>query len=603
MATGSDLSRRTHGCGALKIEDIGQEVILAGWVHRIRDHGGVVFLDLRDRQGITQLVIRAEDSPEPYRLVKEIRPESVIGIAGQVLQRGPENVNSTLSTGQIEVLVDRLEVFNLADPLPFPMEGQALAGEELRLKYRYLDLRRSRYQAIFRLRHRVSMAVRRYLDEREFLEIETPALTKSTPEGSREYLVPSRINPGSFYSLPQSPQLFKQILMISGFDRYFQIARCYRDEDLRSDRQPEFTQIDLEMSFVQKRQIFELINGLMEEIFRTAGKTLHEPYPVLEYAEAMERFGTDKPDIRFGMELVELTKQASAADWPVLREGIGGGNIVKGLVAEGKAGLSRKQVDEFGEFCRQRGAKRLFWLPWRENGMQGGAFRQLGRENAERFFHRAGSRQGDGLFFLCEPKPLTENVLGAFRLHLAEQFGLRGTQESHMLWVQNFPLFERDEASGAISSCHHPFTSPSPGDLDHLETDPLSVRAQAYDLVLDGEEIGGGSIRIHQREIQERVFRVLGISAEKAVAKFGFLLQALRLGAPPHGGIALGLDRIIAILTGATSLRDVIAFPKTSSALCLMTGSPAAVENSQLQELHISLRPLRQGPGPSTEPD
>lgn len=603
MAKGSDLSRRTHGCGELKIEDVSREVILAGWVHRIRDHGGVVFIDLRDRQGITQLVIRAEDSPEPYQLVKEIRPESVIGIAGKVLQRGPENINSSLSTGQIEVRVKQLEVFNLADPLPFPLEGQTLAGEELRLKYRYLDLRRPKYQNIFRLRHRVSLAVRRYLDEREFLEIETPALTKSTPEGSREYLVPSRINPGSFYSLPQSPQLFKQILMISGFDRYFQIARCYRDEDLRSDRQPEFTQIDIEMAFVQKQQIFELINGLMEVIFRTAGKTLNRPYPILDYAEAMERFGTDKPDFRFGMELVDLTQQAAASDWPVLREGIGSGNIVKGLVAEEKAGLSRKQVDEFEESCRQRGAKRLFWLPWRETGLQGGVFRQLGKENAERFLQRAGARQGDGLFFLCEPKRLAETVLGALRLNLADQFGLRGNQESQMLWVQNFPLFDRDEASGGLSSCHHPFTSPSPADLDRLETEPLSVRAQAYDLVMDGEEIGGGSIRIHQREIQERVFRVLGISAEKAAAKFGFLLQALRFGAPPHGGIALGLDRIIAILTGAASLRDVIAFPKTSSALCLMTGSPSAVENSQLQELHISLRPLRKRPGDDTEPD
>lgn len=594
---GSDLLQRTHHCGELGLAQEGREVVLAGWIHRLRDHGGVIFIDLRDRYGLTQLVLRAADAPGPYRQAKDLRSETVIGVGGRVVRRSENNINPSLSTGSIEVVVDRLEVFNLADPLPFPIDTEDRAGEETRLKYRYLDLRRPRYQEIFRLRHRVALAVRRYLDGQGFVEIETPALTKNTPEGSREYLVPSRINPGQFYSLPQSPQLFKQILMVAGFERYFQMARCYRDEDLRSDRQPEFTQIDMEMSFVSPEMVFAVVEGLMEEIFRVAGKTLHRPYPVLDFQEAMSRYGTDKPDFRFGMEIVDLTDAATGTEWPVLRDAIGSGGLVKGLVLEGRAGLSRKQVDELTAVARDHGLRRLFWLPWKEAGPAGPVLRNLGETGARRLLDRAAARAGDGLVFVCEAKRTAEKGLGALRLHLAERFGMRQGDAGRMLWVRNFPLFEREESTGELTACHHPFTSPVPEDLDRLESDPEAVRARAYDLVLDGEEIGGGSIRIHQREVQERVFRVLGIAPQEAEQKFGFLLQALRFGAPPHGGIALGFDRIIAILTGARSLREVIAFPKTSSALDLMTGSPSGVDAAQLRELHISLRPPRKGSG------
>jgi aspartyl-tRNA synthetase len=382
--------------------------------------------------------------------------------------------------------------------------------------------------------------------------------------------------------------------MVAGFERYFQLARCFRDEDLRSDRQPEFTQIDMEMSFVKPEKIFRVVEGLMEEIFRVAGKTLHRPYPVLDYNEAMSRYGSDKPDFRFGMEIVDLTGETAGTEWPVLRDGVGTGAVVRGLVLEEQAGLSRKQIDDLGEFGRGQGLARLFWLPWKEEAGPGGAvFRHLGESIATRMLERAAARAGDGLLFVCEPRRKAEKGLGALRLHLGEQFGLRQGDEGRMLWVTNFPCFERDESSGDLSACHHPFTSPVLEDLDKLDTAPEEVRARAYDLVLDGEEIGGGSIRIHQREVQERVFRVLGITPQQAAEKFGFLLQALRFGAPPHGGIALGFDRIISILTGARSLRDVIAFPKTSSAFDLMTGSPSPVDDSQLGELHISLRPSR----------
>ena len=597
METGIDLQHRTATCGELDTGQENCEVILTGWIHRIRDHGGVVFLDLRDRYGLTQVVFHAERSPQSYQRAKELRPETVVGIAGTVVRRGPENVNKALPTGKIEVKANRIEIFNHSETLPFPLEGQDLAGEELRLKYRYLDLRRPAYQKIFSLRHRVTLAIRNYLDALKFLEIETPTLTKSTPEGSREYLVPSRVNPGRFYSLPQSPQLFKQILMIAGFDRYFQLARCYRDEDLRSDRQPEFTQIDMEMAFVSPEQLFEILEGLMEMVFRTVGQEIQPPYLRIDFEEAMQRYGTDKPDLRFGMEIHDLTSLATGSEWPEMRQAVEQGKSVRGIAVEGKAGLSRKQVDELVEFCRERGASRLFWLPWKEEGLQGPLVRKLGEAGARGILERVGARQGDGFLFVAEEGRLASRVLGALRLELAEQWNLRKGKTGRMLWVLNFPLFERSEESGGLTACHHPFTAPHPDDIPKLKTAPETVRARAYDLVLDGEEIGGGSIRIHDRQVQETIFGILGISPQQAEHKFGFLLQALQFGAPPHGGIALGLDRIIAILSGAKSLREVIAFPKTSRACCLMTGSPSRVDPAQLEELHVIVKPTRKGPG------
>ncbi len=583
--------KRSHTCGALRASDAGGTATLTGWVLRRRDHGTLIFVDLRDRYGFTQVVFNAEIAPSVHALARTFRPEFVLGVRGSVVRRAIENVNPGMATGEIEVVAEEAEILNECEPLPFTLEEQDPAGEELRLRHRYLDLRRPRLQEALSRRHRIVFAARRYFDSLGFLEIETPMLTRSTPEGSREYLVPSRVSPGRFYSLPQSPQIFKQLLMISGFDRYFQIARCFRDEDLRADRQPEFTQIDVEVSFPDMETIFSLVEGLMVELLGAAGWKADPPYRRLSFREAMDRFGSDKPDTRFAMEIRDVSAAAARTPFRVFRETVAGGGVVRGLVVEGGASWSRKPLDELVLLAQGYGSKGLIWIRLAPDAVSSSSLKAIGEEGCRSLAAEMGARSGDLVLLAAGARDRTCQILGAVRLHLGRALKLIDTARPHLLWVHDFPLFEKNE-EGKFVSCHHPFTSPNPLDLERLETDPGSVRALAYDLVLNGEEIGGGSIRIHRGDLQERVFRALGIGPAEAERRFGFLLQALRMGAPPHGGIALGVDRISAILTGASSIREVIAFPKTNSAVDLMSGAPTLPEEEQLRELHLRVDPL-----------
>jgi aspartyl-tRNA synthetase len=581
--------KRTHTCGDLRRSDAGSEGVLLGWVDSVRDHGGLLFADLRDRYGVTQAVFNPEDHPEAFAAAKEMRPGYVIGVAGRVVERARDNANASLPTGAIEVQVERLEVLNTSDPLPFPLDDEAEVSEEVRLRWRFLDLRRRRLQRILAVRHKVLLAVRRYLDAQSFLEVETPILYRSTPEGSREYLVPSRVNPGRFYALPQSPQLFKQLLMVSGFDRYFQIAKCFRDEDLRADRQPEFTQIDIEVSFPERETFFALIEGLMQEIFRAAEVPLEGACARLTYREAMERFGSDKPDMRFGVEIVDLTGVLKDSPFRVFADAVGRGGVVKGLSVPGGAAWGRQRLDNLVEAAKTLGSKGLLWIRAGAEGIQSPLLKHLGEEGCRRILSALGAGPNDLALLVADGWKPALTILGALRLQIARTEKWAQGAPHRLLWVHEFPLFEYNEDEKRLVACHHPFTAPMPDDQPLLDSKPEAVRAQAYDLVLDGSEVGGGSVRIHREAIQEKVFKVLGLDRAEAESRFGFLLSALRMGAPPHGGIALGVDRLIAILTGCASIRDVIAFPKTASGVDLMTGAPAEVEPRQLQDLSIRL--------------
>jgi aspartyl-tRNA synthetase len=582
--------RRTHRCGELRRAQAQQSVVLMGWVHRRRDHGGLIFIDLRDREGIVQVVFNPQVAADAHAKASRLRGEYVVAVAGTVMERPVGAVNPNLPTGEVEVVAGSLTILSEANPLPFALDGDEEVSEALRLKYRYLDLRRPSLQQNLIVRHRVAKTIRDYMDAHGFLEIETPFLIRSTPEGARDYLVPSRLNPGQFYALPQSPQYFKQLLMISGFDRYFQIVRCFRDEDLRADRQPEFTQIDIELSFPQVEDLFALIEGLMVRVFNVGrGIDIPTPFPRLTYTEAMERFGKDAPDIRFGMELCDVTRLVRDSEFAVFRQAIEAGGRVKGLNAKGCAGYSRKDIDDLTAFVKLFKAKGLVWIKVTDDGVQSPLTRFFPEPALQAIVRQMAGEPGDLLLFVADQPGVVADALGNLRVHLGERLGLIPGDALAFVWVVDFPLLEYSEEERRYVAKHHPFTAPRDEDLALLQTAPGSVRAQAYDLVLNGRELGGGSIRIHRREVQELMFQVLGLSKDEAYDQFGFLMDALELGAPPHGGIALGFDRLIMLLRGAPSIRDTIAFPKTQKATCLMTNAPAPVDAKQLKELHLKV--------------
>ncbi|MCL6521893.1 MAG: aspartate--tRNA ligase [Firmicutes bacterium] len=591
--------RRTHGCGSLGPEMEGEEVGLAGWVHQTRDLGGLIFVELRDWTGVVQVVFNPAVDRRLHEQARELRAEFVVALRGRVRRRAPENVNPRLATGEVEVVPEALELLNRSKTPPFSPAEAGEVEESLRLRYRYLDLRRPALQANLRLRHRLVKAIRDFLDAEGFIEVETPELTRSTPEGARDFLVPSRLSPGRFYALPQSPQLFKQLLMVGGVGRYFQVARCFRDEDLRADRQPEFTQIDLEMSFVEPEDVQEVTERMLAAaVEATTGRRLELPLPRLTWAEAMDRYGSDKPDLRFGMAVTDAGDLLAGVDFAPFRQALAAGGSVRLLAVPGAAAASRRQIDGWTELARQAGAAGLVWLGTGAE-LRGPLRERLGREEAARLLERAGGRPGDLLLMVAGDPRQASLVLGRLRLEIAAQMELVPRDRLAAAWVTDFPLLEWNEEEGRWEAAHHPFTMPHPDDLERLESDPGGVRALSYDLVLNGYELGSGSIRIHRPEIQQRLFRVIGIDEERARRRFGFLLEAFEYGAPPHGGVALGVDRIAMILAGAASLRDVIAFPKTARGADLMMGAPSEVEPAQLEELGIALR----GGRPIAAPD
>ena len=586
--------KRTDYCGDLKKEDVDREVTLMGWVQRRRDLGGLIFVELRDRQGMVQVVFNPEVSLEAHEKAQSLRSEYVVGIKGTVVRRPEGTVNPKLNTGEIEVIAKELKILNISKTPPFLIEGEEEVAENTRLKYRYLDLRRPGLQRNLILRHQVAKEVRNYFDQSGFLEVETPMLTKSTPEGARDFLVPSRLTPGHFYALPQSPQLFKQILMVSGFDRYFQIVRCFRDEDLRSDRQPEFTQIDVEMSFITVQDIQRKMEGLMAHIFKEVlDITLELPFPVLTYDEAMNRYGADKPDIRFGMELRDVTEPLRNSSLQVFRDAIEGKGIIKAINVKGGSSFSRKEIDDLTHFVQNFGAKGLISAKVIQNGWQSSIQKFITEEERRTVGGVLSSTDNDLLLFVAGSPKVVNQSLANLRLHLGERLGLIPKDQFQFVWILDFPLLEYDEAEGRYVAVHHPFTAPKDEDIPKLKEHPELVKAKAYDLVLNGSEIGGGSIRNHLREVQSLLFEKLGMGEEEARERFGFLLEALEYGTPPHGGIAFGFDRLIMILSHSESIRDVIAFPKTQKGTCLMTDAPSRVDSKQLDELWIKIKEIK----------
>lgn len=582
---------RTHRCGDLTAAEIGQDVCVMGWVQRRRDHGGLIFIDLRDREGIVQLALDPDRDLASHQKAEQVRNEFVLAARGKVSPRPEGTVNPKMKTGEVEIEISELFILNRSETPPFMLDEFTEVAENIRLKYRYLDLRRPVLQRNMLMRHLVAKTVRNYFDQQGFIEIETPVLTKSTPEGARDYLVPSRVNSGNFYALPQSPQLFKQLLMVSGFDRYFQIVKCFRDEDLRADRQPEFTQIDCEMSFVNRNQVMDIMEGMIAKVFKAAlGVELSLPMPRLTYAEALDRFGVDNPDLRFAMELIDITALVADSQFKVFASVAADGGLVKALNAKGCATFSRKDLDGFTDFAKIYGAKGLAWVKVTETGWQSPIAKFFTAEELAALNQKLDAEVGDLLLFMADTPAIANEALGRLRGHLGEKLGFADKNNFKFTWVTDFPLLEWDDEQRRHVAVHHPFTAPLEEDIPLLDTDPGQARAQAYDLVLNGSEIGGGSIRIHDQSVQSRMFELLGIGEEEAQEKFGFLLDALNFGAPPHGGIAFGLDRLMMILTGSDSIRDVIAFPKTQKATCLLSDAPNQVDEKQLQELGVRLR-------------
>ncbi len=585
------MTKRTAYCGDITESYIGEKITIKGWVQKRRDLGGLIFIDLRDREGIVQIVFNPDLSGDALALAEKIRNEYVLSVTGTVVARAEGTVNPNLNTGKVEIHAEEVRIINEAKTPPFMIDDQTEVSEDVRLKYRYVDLRRPAMMETFKMRHNVTTSFRNFLNDNGFLDVETPILTKSTPEGARDYLVPSRVHKGEFYALPQSPQIFKQLLMVSGFDRYYQIARCFRDEDLRADRQPEFTQIDMEMSFMDKEEIISLVEDMMKKLMNDVKDVnVSLPIPRMTYDDAMSRYGSDKPDTRFGMELIDVSEIVKDSGFKVFAGAVANGGQVKLINVKGGASqYSRKDIDGLTEFVSRYGAKGLAWLKVEEEGLKGPISKFVTEEDASGISSSAHAEAGDLLLFVADKKSVVADALGALRLKLGKELKLIDETKFNFLWVTDWPLLEFDEGENRYYAAHHPFTMPVREDLELFETDPASVRAEAYDLVLNGYELGGGSLRIYERDIQERMFEVLGFSKEEAEEQFGFLLEAFEYGTPPHGGIALGLDRLVMLLAGRTNLRDTIAFPKTASASCVLTDAPGGVSEAQLKELSLSL--------------